>query len=226
MKCSLDRSRDGKCEEVPFCMGYYEANQIRSNGIGRENQRQFISSVRSHPDCTPLSRIRRSSELYPRSEDQGREARPDRRSSLHIHHAHIEFDERLCGMVEESSGQEAARILAEGRDLAEDPQQGHRHIGGEPRRHHRTVMEGHQGEVRDRRLRHQPRRLSSGPVRSQIRVRGMGYGRDKNRGKLQVEFMVAQLASLGIPIYIKPYPAAPPTRRSSGTASRNWPVCF
>ncbi len=33
----------------------------------------------------------------------------------------------------------------------------------------------------------------------------MGYGRDKNRGKLQVEFMVAQLASLGIPIYIKPY---------------------
>lgn len=32
----------------------------------------------------------------------------------------------------------------------------------------------------------------------------MGYGRDKNRGKLQVEFMVAQLASLGIPIYIKP----------------------
>lgn len=32
-----------------------------------------------------------------------------------------------------------------------------------------------------------------------------GYGRDKNRGKLQVEFMVAQLASLGIPIYIKPY---------------------
>lgn len=33
----------------------------------------------------------------------------------------------------------------------------------------------------------------------------VGYGRDKNRGKLQVEFMVAQLASLGIPIYIKPY---------------------
>ena len=33
----------------------------------------------------------------------------------------------------------------------------------------------------------------------------IGYGRDKNRGKLQVEFMVAQLASLGIPIYIKPY---------------------
>lgn len=33
----------------------------------------------------------------------------------------------------------------------------------------------------------------------------MGYGRDKNRGKLQVEFMVAQLAELGIPIYIKPY---------------------
>lgn len=32
-----------------------------------------------------------------------------------------------------------------------------------------------------------------------------GYGRDKNRGKMQVEFMVAQLASLGIPIYIKPY---------------------
>lgn len=33
----------------------------------------------------------------------------------------------------------------------------------------------------------------------------IGYGRDKNRGKPQVEFMVAQLASLGIPIYIKPY---------------------
>ncbi len=32
-----------------------------------------------------------------------------------------------------------------------------------------------------------------------------GYGRDKNRGKLQVEFMVAQLAALGIPIYVKPY---------------------
>ena len=32
-----------------------------------------------------------------------------------------------------------------------------------------------------------------------------GYGRDKNRGKMQVEFMVTQLASLGIPIYIKPY---------------------
>ena len=38
MKCSLGRSRDGKCEEVPFCMGCYESNQIRSNGIGRENQ--------------------------------------------------------------------------------------------------------------------------------------------------------------------------------------------
>lgn len=33
----------------------------------------------------------------------------------------------------------------------------------------------------------------------------VGYGRDKNRGKMQVEFMVAQLAALGIPIYIKPY---------------------
>lgn len=33
----------------------------------------------------------------------------------------------------------------------------------------------------------------------------VGYGRDKNRGKMQVEFMVAQLAELGIPIYIKPY---------------------
>ena len=33
----------------------------------------------------------------------------------------------------------------------------------------------------------------------------IGYGRDKNRGKYQVEFMVAQLASLGLPIYIKPY---------------------
>lgn len=33
----------------------------------------------------------------------------------------------------------------------------------------------------------------------------VGYGRDKNRGKYQVEFMVAQLATLGIPIYIKPY---------------------
>lgn len=32
----------------------------------------------------------------------------------------------------------------------------------------------------------------------------VGYGRDKNRGKMQVEFMVAQLAELGIPIYIKP----------------------
>ena len=32
-----------------------------------------------------------------------------------------------------------------------------------------------------------------------------GYGRDKNREKMQVEFIVAQLASLGIPIYIKPY---------------------
>ena len=136
--------------------------------------RQFISSVRSHPDRTSLSRIRGRSELYPRSEEQGCEARSDRRSSLHIHHAHIEFDERLCGMVEEPRGQETARILSEGRDLAEDPQQGHRHIGREPRRHHRTVMEGHQGEVRDRRLRHQPRRLRSGPVWPQIRVRGDG----------------------------------------------------
>lgn len=33
----------------------------------------------------------------------------------------------------------------------------------------------------------------------------VGYARDKNRGKLQVEFMVAQIASLGIPIYVKPY---------------------
>ena len=33
----------------------------------------------------------------------------------------------------------------------------------------------------------------------------IGYGRDKNRGKYQVDFMVAQLASLGLPIYIKPY---------------------
>lgn len=33
----------------------------------------------------------------------------------------------------------------------------------------------------------------------------VGYGRDKNRGKYQVEFMVAQLATLGIPIYIKPF---------------------
>lgn len=32
-----------------------------------------------------------------------------------------------------------------------------------------------------------------------------GYARDKNRGKLQVEFIVAQLAQLGIPIYVKPY---------------------
>ena len=32
-----------------------------------------------------------------------------------------------------------------------------------------------------------------------------GYDKDKNRGRLQVEFMVAQLASMGIPIYIKPY---------------------
>ena len=108
MRCSLGRCRDGKCEEVPFCMGCYVSNQIRSNGIGRENQRQFISSVRSHPDRTPLSRIRGRSELYPRIEDQGCEARSDRRSSLHVHHAYIEFDERLCGMVEESSGQHRA----------------------------------------------------------------------------------------------------------------------
>ena len=56
MKCGLGRCRDAKSEEVPFCMGCYAPNQIRSNGIGREHQRQFISSVRSHPDRTPLSR--------------------------------------------------------------------------------------------------------------------------------------------------------------------------
>lgn len=33
----------------------------------------------------------------------------------------------------------------------------------------------------------------------------VGHPRDKNIGKLQVEFMVAQLAQLGVPIYIKPY---------------------
>ena len=196
MKCSLGRCRDAKSEEVPFCMGCYAPNQIRSNGIGREHERQFISSVRSHPDRTPLSRIRGRSELYPRSEEQGRETRSDRRSSLHVHHAHIEFDERLRGMVEESSGQEAARILSEGRDLAEDPQQGHRHIGREPRRHHRTVMEGNQGEVRDRRLRHQPRRLRSGPVRPQIRVRrdGLRQGQEPREAAGGVHGSAARIA--------------------------------
>ncbi len=33
----------------------------------------------------------------------------------------------------------------------------------------------------------------------------VGHPRDKNLGKMQVEFMVAQLAQLGVPIYIKPY---------------------
>lgn len=33
----------------------------------------------------------------------------------------------------------------------------------------------------------------------------IGHPRDKNLGKKQVEFMVAQVAQLGIPIYIKPY---------------------
>ena len=147
MKCSLGRCRDAKSEEVPFCMGCYAPNQIRSNGIGREHERQFISSVRSHPDRTPLSRIRGRSELYPRSEDQGCETRPDRRSSLHIHHAHIEFDERLRGMVEESRGQKTDRILAERRVLAEDPQQGHNHIEREPRRHHSPTVDGHQMRI-------------------------------------------------------------------------------
>ena len=59
-------------------------------------------------------------------------------------HAHIEFDERLRRMAQESRSQETARILAEGRDLAEDSQHGHRHIGREPRRHRSPAMEGHQ----------------------------------------------------------------------------------
>ena len=95
MKCSLGRSRDGKCEEVPSCMGCYESNQTRSNGIGREHKRQFISSVRSHPDRTSLSRIRGRSELYPRSEEQGRETRSDRRSSLH---PDFDTEEQIVGL--------------------------------------------------------------------------------------------------------------------------------
>ena len=36
MKCCLDRSRDTKSEEVPFCMGCYDSNQIRNNGIRQD----------------------------------------------------------------------------------------------------------------------------------------------------------------------------------------------
>ena len=112
MKCSLGRCRDAKSEEVPFCMGCYAPNQIRSNGIGREHERQFISSVRSHPDRTPLSRIRGRSELYPRFEEQGREARPDHllefvQTPLALFdktRSEFELDERVSPVIEMKDG--------------------------------------------------------------------------------------------------------------------------
>ena len=127
---------------MPFCMGCYAPNQIRSNGIGREYQRQFISSVRSHPDRTPLSRIRGRSELNPRIEGQECGIRPHCCSSLHVHIAQIEFDEHMYRMAKESCDQAATRILAERRDPTEDPQQGNRYMRREPRRHHSATIEG------------------------------------------------------------------------------------